>query len=58
LKGKRLTAINKDLFDFARKALSNFAVWSSDGKILVKLTNDQIYRIKSMEDVLQLQKTR
>lgn len=61
LKGKRLyvnedlTKINKDLFDTARKVLSDLSVWTADGKVLVKLVNNKVVRIKSKEDILQYQ---
>lgn len=57
LKGKSLfinedlTAVNKRLFDAARTQLTNLSVWTSDGKVLVRLQNDHIVRIKSKDDI-------
>lgn len=49
-----LTSVNKQLFDVARKDLSNLSVWTSDGKVLVKLPNEKITRIKSKEDIQEI----
>ena len=57
LKGKPLfvnedlTAVNKRLFDVARRELRPLPVWSSDGKILVKLQNERVVRVKSEGDI-------
>ena len=48
-----LTFVNKALFDVARKDLRGLSVWTSDGKVLVKLSNEKIVRIKSKEDIYQ-----
>ena len=59
LKGKPLfvnedlTAVNKRLFDVARRELRPLPVWSSDGKILVKLQNERVVRVKSEGDIKQ-----
>lgn len=49
-----LTFMNKALFDMARKDLRGLSVWTSDGKVLVKLSNEKIVRIKSKEDIYQI----
>ena len=49
-----LTIANKVLFDRARKDLSHLAVWTIDGKVLVKLADDKIIRIKANEDIENL----
>lgn len=46
-----LTAFNKVLFNAARTQLSNFSVWSSDGKVLVKLQSGRIVRVKTKDDI-------
>jgi hypothetical protein len=60
LKGRKLffngdlTIANKVLFDRARKDLSHLAVRTTDGKVLVKLADDKIIRIKANEDIANL----
>jgi hypothetical protein len=49
-----LTIANKVLFDRARKDLSHLAVWTIDGKVLVKLADDKIIRIKANKDIENL----
>jgi hypothetical protein len=50
-----LTFMNKALFDMARKDLRGLSVWTSNGKVLVKLSNEKIVRIKSKEDIYQIE---
>ena len=45
---------NKVLFDATRKELKELPVWTTDGKILTKLDDGRVVRIKSKEDILKL----
>ena len=49
-----LTLVNKILFDSARRDLFNLSVWTTDGKVLVKMADEKIVRIKSKEDICSL----
>ena len=49
-----LTLVNKILFDSARRDLFNLSVWTTDGKVLVKMADEMIVRIKSKEDICSL----
>ena len=49
-----LTLVNKILFDLARRDLFNLSVWTTDDKVLVKMADEKIVRIKSKEDICSL----
>ncbi len=57
LKGRKffvnddLTIFNKILFDKARRSLDKLPVWTADGKILVRLANTKIARLRKVEDI-------
>ena len=49
-----LTLANKNVFDAARRDLLDLSVWTSDGKVLVRLVNNKIVRINSKQEILDL----